>query len=94
MKGCPFYQQEAPLISKNLKAPSMSKVMSSKEESGFNTHDNVSQNGDTTNNEESMVPTKRRQRTKKDKPMEAEKDETEEKLKMKDKRKKEQQKKL
>lgn len=65
----------------------MSKVVSSKEESGLNTNDNVSQ-GD---NEETLP--KRRQRNKKDKPME-EKDEIEEKPnKFKDNRKKQQQKK-
>ena len=42
----------------------MSKVISQKEESGLNTYDNVS-NGDTHNDE---TLTKRRQRTKKEKP--------------------------
>jgi hypothetical protein len=83
MRGCPQYI-EAPLQSKGLKAANMSKTVSVREESGMNTNDNVSQNGDTANNDESIQPKRNRQRYKKDK--EPEKDETEEKKK--DKRKK------
>ena len=94
MNGCPFYQQEAPMPpSKSLKTPSLSKVVSSMEESGLNSNDNVSQNGDTANNDDS-VPQKRRPRPKKDKPtMEiTEKEDNEDtKQKLKEKRKKEQQ---
>ena len=83
MKGCQFYT-EVPLLSGGLKK-TISKAISQKEESGINSNDNVSQNGDTTNNDESVAPSKRRQRGKKDKLMEPKEDETEDKKKLKKK---------
>jgi len=67
-----------------MKPPSMSKVTSQKEESGLNTYDNVS-NGDTHNDE---TLTKRRQRTKKEKPQEDTTENEDKPNKLKDNRKK------
>lgn len=86
-KGCQYYQQELP-PSQHMKKPSLSKVHSSQknnEESVMNSTENVSQNGDTMN-EESMVMTnnkQRRNRPKRDQmKQEGNKDETEEKIKL------------
>ena len=82
IKGCHLYQQE-PIINKQIKPQSMSKVTSQKEDSGLNTYDNVS-NGDTHNDE---ALTKRRQRTKKEKPQEDTTENEDKPSKLKDKRK-------
>jgi hypothetical protein len=84
MKGCQFYT-EVPLLSGGLKKTNLTKAISQKEESGINSNDNVSMNGDTTNNDESVAPSKRRQRGKKDKQIDPKEDETEEKKKLKKK---------
>ena len=78
MKGCHLYQE--PMFNKQMKPPSMQKVISQKDESGLNSFDNVSESDDT--------HTKRRQRTKKEKPIEDPSETDERPSKMKDKTKK------